>query len=512
MKFIMFLIMAVFTVSVYPQQPVELKLPNSNKIVVKLRFTNGSMSDPKGKEGLTYLTATTLTSTGTKELTFSEIQDFLFPMAASYSAFVDKEVTTFTFSVHTDWLEKFYPVMTGLILNPAFAEEDFSRVKSNQQNYVDQVIRASSDEDYSKMVLEDLLFRGTPYQHMVPGKSASVASLTLQDVKEHYSKFFTKDNLSIGISGNYPNNLLSRLQKDLEALPSGKPKLPEAPKVQMPEGIHVEIVAKDNAFGSAVFTGYPINITRRDNDFAALMVANSYLGEHRKSYGKLYQQIRETRSMNYGNYSYIEWYPGGGGNMLPPSGAPRHSNYFSLWIRPVQIAKQLQMQYEELQDIKVGHAHFALRMALREVDKLVKDGMTQQDFESTRTFLRSYIKLYPRNLDQQLGYLLDSRFYDRKNYIEEMDKLLAALTLEDVNSAIKKHFQTDNMYVAIVTDRSEAEPLAESLKNNTLSPMSYSNSVKAGLPEDVLKEDDEAASFRLNVKSVNIVDSKDTFK
>ncbi|MGE5810879.1 MAG: hypothetical protein ACM339_05215 [Ignavibacteria bacterium] len=43
-------------------------------------------------------------------------------------------------------------------------------VKVNQQNYADQVIRASSDEDYSKMALEDLLFRGTNFGHMVQGK------------------------------------------------------------------------------------------------------------------------------------------------------------------------------------------------------------------------------------------------------------------------------------------------------------------------------------------------------
>ena len=36
-----------------------------------------------------------------------------------------------------------------------------------------------------------------------------------------------------------------------------------------------------------------MNLTRSNNDFAALMVANSWLGEHRKSYSRLYQKIRE---------------------------------------------------------------------------------------------------------------------------------------------------------------------------------------------------------------------------
>ena len=216
--------------------------------------------------------------------------------------------------------------------------------------------------------------------------------------------------------------------------------------------------------------------------------------------------------MNYGDYSYIEWYQNGGGNMLPPSGVPRHANYFALWIRPVQIAKQLKMQYPELKDVSIGHAHFALRMALREMDKMIKNGMSQKDFEATRAFLQSYIKLYIQSPDEQLGYLMDSRMYGRKDYIKELGTLLSNLTLEDVNNAIKKYMQIDNMDVTIVTDKSEAEPLAESLRNNTPSPMSYSNQVKAGLSDEILKEDKATEDFKLNVKSVKIVDSKDTFK
>jgi zinc protease len=280
----------------------------------------------------------------------------------------------------------------------------------------------------------------------------------------------------------------------------------------MPNGIDIEIVSKEGSFGSAIFTGYPLSITRADDEFAALMVANSYLGEHRKSYAKLYQVIREQRSMNYGDYSYIEWYHNGGGNMVPPSGVPRKSNYFALWIRPVQIAKQLKMQYEELKDVNVGHAHFALRMALREMDKMIKNGLSEEDFEATRTFLKSYIRLYIKSPEQQLGYLMDSKMYGRENYIEELSELLSDLTLEDVNDAIKKYMQIDNMKITIVTDVSEAQPLAESLKNNTVSPMTYSNLVKAGLSEDILSEDAATENFKLNVKNVTIVDSKDTFK
>jgi zinc protease len=494
------------------QQVVELKQPNASKMVVKFMFKNGSICDPQGKAGLTYTTSQVINQGGTGELTYSDIQSKIYPMASRYSVLVDKEAVTFTFQFHKDWMDEFYPIMMGLITNPSFSQADFDRVKKNQQAYVDQVIRASSDEEYSKKALEDFLFRGTNYQQMVEGNSASVSAITLEDVKAQYKNFFTRNNVMIGIAGNYPDSFIEKLQNDIAKLPDTKPAIPSAPVVKIPEGIDVEIISKEGAFGSAIFTGYPLNITRANDEFAALMVANSYLGEHRKSYSKLYQVIREQRSMNYGDYSYIEWYHNGGGNMLPPSGVPRQSNYFAVWIRPVQIAKQLKMQYEELKDVHVGHAHFAIRMALREMDKMIKNGLSQEDFEATRAFLQSYIRLYIKNPDQQLGYLMDSKVYGRENYIEELGVLLSKLTLDDVNNAIKKYFQINNMKITIVTDVSETEPLAESLKNNLSSPMSYSDLVKAGLSEDILSEDTATENFPLNVKNVTIVDSKDTFK
>lgn len=507
-----FMLGILFFGSLLAQEVVELKLPNTNKVIINLMFKNGSICDPAGKEGLTSITSSLLTQGGTGNMTYADIQNKIYPWAANYGSSVDKEVSIFTFEVHQDFLNHFYPILKGLILNPSFSQNDFDRVRRNQQNYVDQVIRASSDEEYSKKALEDFLFRGTKYQHMIQGKSESVKAITLDDVKNHYKNFFTRNNLMIGIAGNYSSEFLSTLKKDLQNLSDVKPVIPTQNTPQMPKGISVEIIQKDNAFGSAIFAGFPMNLTRKDDDFAALMVANSFLGEHRKSYGKLYQKLRETRSMNYGDYSYIEWYDNGGRNMLQPSGTPRNTNYFSFWIRPVQIAKQLKNQYKELEDIKVGHAHYAIRMAIREIDNLVKNGMTEKDFEATRTFLRSYINLYVQTPASRLGHLMDSKFYGKKDYVNEMDKQLAKLTLADVNKAIKKYWQVENMCITIVTDKSEAEPLAKSLKENLSSPMSYSNIVKAGLPKEVLTEDDTVANYKLNVNDVKIINSADTFK
>jgi len=491
---------------------VELKQVNSNKVVFKVRFMNGSVADSADKKGLTYATASLMSQGGAGGTSYADIQDKMKPWAAGYSVAVDKQVTTFTFQVPVDFVDEFYPLVKNVLLAPDFNEKDFSRVMKNQQNYVDQVVRASSDEDYSKFALEDQLFRGGNMQSLLQGTSASVKTISLEDIKTHYKSVFTRNNISLGIAGNYSDELLKQFKTDMAKF-SAVDYTPVTPsKARKADGIEVEIISKDSAFGSAIFTGAPLAITRADDEFAALMIANSWMGEHRKSYSMLYKKIRQTRSMNYGDYSYIEWYSNGGRHQLPPSGVPRASNYWSIWIRPVQIATQLQSQYPELADIEIGHAHFALRLAIREFDLLIKNGVSKADFEATRTFLRSYTKLYAQSPAQQLGWLMDSGFYGRKDYLAELDTLLKNTTLEQVNKSLRKHWQTDNMFVTIITDASEAPALAYSLINNSPSPMSYSNLVKSGLPAEVLAEDDEVAVYKLNVSKVTVIKSVETFK
>jgi len=511
-KIIAILFLFILGLQVNAADVVELKLPKSDLVVVKLMFKNGSICDPVGKEGLTSLTASVVADGGTGKMTSTEIKDLIYPWAASYYASVDKQVTVFTFEVHKDNLDKFYPIIIDLLRNPRFADDDFSRAKSNQLNYVSEVIHSSSDEEYSKKYLENFLFRGTNMAHLVDGTADGVNSITLNDVRAHYKNFFGTNNLTIGIAGNYSDDFLSKLKSDLGGLPKTAMAIPEPGKGRKPNGIQVEIVSKESALGSAVFAGFPMDITRANDDFAALMVANSWLGEHRKSYSRLYQKIREQRSMNYGDYTYIEWYNNGGSNMLPRAGYPRLSNYFSIWLRPVQTAKGLKGQYPELKDLEVGHAHYAIRMALREMSNMITNGMNKEDFELTRTFLRSYMKLYAQTPEQQLGYLLDSKFYGRKDWLKEADALLANLTVEQVNAAMKKYWQTNNMFIAIVTDKTEAVPLARSLRDNLVSPMSYSNTLKGVMSNEILMEDKEVEKFPMKVSSVEIIDDTTTFK
>ncbi|MBI5727787.1 MAG: insulinase family protein, partial [Ignavibacteriales bacterium] len=215
----------------------------------------------------------------------------------------------------------------------------------------------------------------------------------------------------------------------------------------------------------------------------ALAIANSWLGEHRNSSSHLYQVIRERRGLNYGDYSYIEHYPNGGRVQLPMVNVPRRHHMFEIWIRPVPNET----------------AHFALRAALREYQALVAKGMSKDEFELTRKFLKNYVLQYAPTSSKRLGYALDDKFYGIKNghiamYREMMDKV----TLEDVNNAIKKYLQDKNMAIAMICDN--AAGLKKNLASNAVSPIKYT-SPKA---DEIIKEDELISTFKLPIEEENI--------
>src|SRR5438045_8167734 len=105
-NFFTLILLAFIANLAFAQDVIELKLPKSNNIVIKLMFKNGSICDPQNKEGLTALTTSLINEGGTKDMTNSQITDKIYPWAASYDGSTDKEVSIFTFQVPKDFLDQ----------------------------------------------------------------------------------------------------------------------------------------------------------------------------------------------------------------------------------------------------------------------------------------------------------------------------------------------------------------------------------------------------------------------
>jgi zinc protease len=412
----------------------------------------------------------------------------LYPMAAEFSSQADKEVTTFVGRAHRDHLENYYAVFRERIQKPRFDPEDFERNKNDLLNYLTKSLPSADDEELGKTSLEQELYRGHPYGHPVQGTVAGVKALTLDDVKTFYREHYTFENLQIGLAGDLPAGFASRVVEDFRtALPSKASRERTTPSLSEPpsrKGLEVSVIDKPTAEATAVSLGFPLSITRSDDDFYPLLVANTYLGDHRTFSGVLMNELRSKRGLNYGDYSYIESFHQDGSSTFALPNIPRRQQSFSIWIRPVAPE----------------NAHFAIRAAIFYLRRLVDRGMSQDEFHAIREYLTSYSKLWIQSLDRRLGYQLDSRFYGTNFYIDELENRLSTMTVDDVNRAVKKHLDRWDFRVAIVAPN--AQDLASALEENRKSPVTYQTS---GASDEVLGEDREIESLRLPVDSVTIV-------
>lgn len=469
-----------------------LRLPRDPTVAFRILFRAGSADDHSGREGLAALTGALLVEGGTRRLTYPELMDALFPMAGQIGVQVDREVTVLTGRVHRDHLDSFWDLLRQVVVEPRFDAAAFTRLKSDQSNDLVTRLRTSDDEALGKEVLQVELYPGHPYGHPVSGTVRGLAAIRLEDVEEFRRRRLTRERCEVGIAGGFPESFPSRALASLSELPGGGEPPVELPPGRPVGGTVVTLVVKPTQ-AAAISLGFPLGVSRADDDWYPLAVANSHLGEHRTFNGVLMRHMRSDRGLNYGDYSYVESFVQDGSSTFALPNIPRRRQCFSIWIRPVALR----------------HAHFALRQALREFRKLGEEGLTAAEFETARSFLLHYSRLWTQTSSRRLGYEMDGRFYGRRSLVDEFQDRLPQMTVDEVNEAVRRHFRPPGLHAVVVIDAGSAPALAEAIAGDAPSPIVYETETRP----DVLEEDRAISAWPLGVpaSSVRIVEAADLF-
>ena len=451
-------------------------------VTMRIQFLTGSIDDPSGKEGVAALTAAMISQGGNKTMTYEQIVEAFYPIAAGFGAQTDKEMTTFIGQTHVDNLPKYYSIIREMLLEPGFREDDFTRLKADAINFLKVSLREGNDEELGKERLYNIIYAGTAYENHSIGRISSLEKLTLQDVKDFYAQNYSQGNLVVGLAGGFDTKFSGALLADFGKLPKGGRKMRKLAPPNLSEGMKIDIVKRETR-ATAISLGFPIDVNRSfGKDYAALALVASYFGQHRSSNSYLYGKIREKRGLNYGDYAYIEYFPRGMYQFEPDPNIARKMQIFQIWIRPVEPQ----------------NANFTLRAALYEYDKLVKNGLDQKTFEETRNFLTKYVNILTQTKDAELGYALDSEFYGIPNFNQYMKDNLAKLTLADVNKAIKTYLATNKMRVVMITK--DAEGLRDEIVQNKPGKIVY----QSPKPKEITDEDKIIESFPIPVKAADI--------
>ena len=196
-------------------EPRIVQLPGKSPLVtLRFVFTTGSAADPADKPGAAHLTAELLGNGGTKDLTYTQLVDALYPMAASVEVYSDKEMTTFVGETHADNLDKFYGLMRDMILHPGWRTDDFERVRDDSLNALKVSLRGNNDEELGKEELYHLIYENQQYGHENLGTVSALQKMTIADLQAFYLQRYTQANLIIGIAGGYPPEFVARMKRD----------------------------------------------------------------------------------------------------------------------------------------------------------------------------------------------------------------------------------------------------------------------------------------------------------
>jgi zinc protease len=100
--------------------------------------------------------------------------------------------------------------------------------------------------------------------------------------------------------------------------------------------------------------------------------------------------------------------------------------------------------------------------------------------------------------DQQLGYALDSQWYGIGEFTATMRKALQALTVAQVNAAVRRHLSARDLAVVFVTK--DAAGLKQALVSDAPSTIRYDGDK----PQALLDEDRAIGALKLSIPEAKV--------
>lgn len=428
-------------------------------VEIRVMVDAGSSDDPAGKEGLASLTASLLLEGSfgdpAEPVTKEELaaRTRAWGGGASPNVRVAKEATTFRMRVPRDVVDVYVDSVFGpLFTRPLFDGDELERLRKEGTVNLSSWLRYENIEMLGLEALDNYLFDGSSYAHTTGGSVQGLANITLEDVRGFYERYYRPGNVVLGVASadeDVTGPLLAALSGLGDARGDAtRPADAVPPAPAMPDGREAIVVGMPDALATGIHLAYPLPINRTHEDFWPLYVANVALGTHRDGHGRLYGLIRQERGYNYGDYSYVEHFAARPWSLFPPFNTPREQQYFSLWIRPV------------------GHeyAHHLLKAAIHELDLIAREGLTAEEVAHSKNKARVLYLSLAETGGRLLEAKLDDAWYGmEEGYLEHYLERIASVTPEQVNAAIERYLQADNLKILVVTAADRAGELAGAL-------------------------------------------------
>ena len=399
----------------YYWQKVELPLTT-----ITFRFKRGAAHDGSVRAGLMELTADMLDESAGR-MNADQFAEALDQLGAQLSTGADYQGTSVTLTSLTDKLEPALSLASDALIRPGLKPGDWSRVKSLHL----EGLKAEDDDPAtvaSKVASREYFGSSHPYSRPVAGTVATVASISLNDVKNAYGSI-APANGTIYASGNLPvaafravlDRHIGGWSKKASAVPGIK--YPEVPSVQ-----RLVVVDRPGAVQSVIRIMMP-TVSFDSPDRYALTELGLIFGGVFTS--RINRNLREDKGYTYGaglRYAF--------------------SKPLSYVVSSTSVRSDV--------------TGAALKEIMAEFDKIKMGDVTESETSTARNSLRSG---FVDSTSTRQG-IVSSAIAYRENGIEvagigrELDRFFA-VDQSKLNQVAKTGFPFDRAIIVIVGDQAE---------------------------------------------------------
>lgn len=270
-------------------------------VSLHLLLPYGAEADPPGKAGLADLTAEMLTL-GTRRRTAAQIASEVDGLGASLSAHAGWDATVLHLKGLREDLDRLLDLLREIVSEPAFPEEEFAQLQ--QRRAAGLVQQKDESQIAAGERFEEILFRGTPYDHPVYGTLKTVPLISGDEIREfHRRRFLPEGSFWVAAGDVDPEDCFRRIAEKFSIRTSGP--LPTVPfEPAPPQKIQIFLVDRPDLTQSQIRFGH-LGIPPAHPDFCAFEVMNYILGGGGFS-SRLMQRIRVDLGLTYGIRSSLD--------------------------------------------------------------------------------------------------------------------------------------------------------------------------------------------------------------
>ena len=406
---------------------IALKTGVKDVVTLHGNLPAGNSLSPDANNAIARLTAGMLDKGTVKQDKFAIAQK-LESVGATISFAANADVL----SINAHCLRKDVPLVLELIAEqlrtPAFSPEEFAKL---QKQYVGFYKRASDDTDFrSRDAFTRAVYpAGHPNrQPAVDDLVAAVGRATLDEVKAFHARYYGPAAMRLVIVGDIePAAVKTELAQAFAGWTGGKP-VARAPKAGAMDVSRNQTVFMADKTNVTITWGQNTGLKYGEPDYLALRTGTYILGSGGFTC-RLMENVRDKEGLTYGIYSVLQ-------------GDTFNDGDFSIIgeFAPSMVDK-------------------GLASTKRQLVEWQAKGVTAAELDRTKTNIAGIYKVSLATTDGMSSTILSmlNRGMDLA-WVDQYPAKIGALTVADVNGAIKKHINPDQMVLVKAGTVLEAPP------------------------------------------------------